>query len=458
MVMRRTRPFSPLWSAALALALAIALVLAIHRAAHAHAALLSSEPAAGSHLTASPDRIRLVFSEAVDPKLATLSIVGDSGKPIVLVVLGDPHDKRAIVGVPPTLAPGSYHVLWHAVSDDGHPVRGSYVFSIVGTSVGTSSAPVVVSPPPLPPVVMPPATWGPTAYGAPLIPAVLRGFGVGCAMAVAGLLFFVVWMNGGLASRPARVALAFAIAAPLLLVAHLAAWLIDASPTHTLSAAWLSTAFATKVGRTELWRTVLSFAPLCGLLLARSPALALALSVPTVVISAAAGHSAAIHPGWAIPIKALHLSAVAAWMGGLLWLAVRERDTPSRLAQEGVQVSTVALSCVVVVFLSGIAQTALLLHSIHDFNSAYGVVVLLKVAGLAVLILFGAWHRFRLLPRLNDRADHSTAGSFRGSVSREIAIFWLVILLGGFLAYLSPPTAATTQHASLTFAPHRSHV
>jgi putative copper export protein len=100
-----------------------------------------------------------------------------------------------------------------------------------------------------------------------------------------------------------------------------------------------------------------------------------------------------------------------------------------------------------------VAQTALLLHSVADFSSAYGTVVLAKVAGLAVLICFGAWHRFRVLPDLAARADGVTAASLRTSVSREIVLFWFVIMLGGFLAYLSPPRP--TNPASARGAPNQ---
>lgn len=439
--------------------IAVGLTLATFAIARAHTALVSAEPAPDSHLAASPTRVRLVFTEALDAKLATIALVGSDAKRVKLVVTGDPHDARAIIAepLPSPLPPDHYHVIWHVVSDDGHPVSGSYAFNVLASSAApTPAPPAPATAAPAPATFeQPPSTWGPTALGAPLVPAVLRGLGVGCAMAMAGLLFFVVWMNAGAASRPARFALVLSVAAPILLSLHLVAWLINASPTHTLDGAWLRNALSTTVGRTELWRAGLAFLPLWALWLARRPSLALALSIPSVVISAAAGHSAAIHPGWAIPVKALHLSAVAAWLGGLLWLVVRERDTPARFAREAEKVSAVALSCVIVIFLSGVAQTAFILHSAADFNSAYGAIVLTKVTGLAVLVAFGAWHRFRVLPDLIDRTDRTNAGALRSSVSREIAIFCLVILLGGFLAYLSPPqrTNASPRPVSLAGTP-----
>ena len=171
--------------------IAVALLLGAYAVALAHAALLGADPAPGSHLAASPTRVRLLFSEPLDPKLAQITIVGSTQNRIALTLSGDPHDVHAIIGDVPPLAPDIYHVIWHVVSDDGHPVGGSYVFT-VGDSAAAARAHAASSAAPPPAIAAPAATWGPTAFGAPLIPSVLRGLGVGCAMAVAGLLFFVV--------------------------------------------------------------------------------------------------------------------------------------------------------------------------------------------------------------------------------------------------------------------------
>lgn len=408
-----------------------ALTLLVHSTANAHAMLLSSEPAAGSILAASPSRIRLLFSEAIEPSLSAIAIVGGDGRTIPLTVGGDPHDVHALVAPLSVLSAGEYRVAWHVVSADGHPVGGSYLFS-----VGHGGAPP-------PDAVAPPATtWGPTILGAPLVPALLRGLGVGAIAAVAGLLFFIVWMGAGLGTRPARLALWLAVAAPLLLGAHFGAWLLNASPDHRVDAAWLSTAVESAVGRAELWRTLLAIPPLWALALARRPGLALGLAILPLLASAAVGHSAALHPMLAVPSKALHLAAMAAWIGGLLWLVARERTDAGTFAVEASRVSTVALTAVVVVTLSGVAQT-LLLVPLHDLVSAYGAIVAAKVAGLGVLVAFGAHHRYRMLPRITVSPDapHPT-DAFRASLAREIAIVGLVVLLGGLLAYVSPPAVA----------------
>jgi copper transport protein len=414
-------------------AIAAALVLAVHAAADAHTTLVSSEPAAGSRLSASPARVRLVFSEQVEAGMANLAIVGADGRVTALVPAGDPHDVHAIVAPVSPLPNGTFRITWHVVSADGHPVGGSFIFT-----VGQGGA---VAPPP--PIETPPAaTWGPTVRGAPLVPAVLRGLGVGCLMAGAGLLFFIVWMNAAPAPRPLRVARLLTLAAPILLGAHFLAWVVNASPDHSFTSTWMSAAMESTVGRTELVRTLLALPPLWALWLARRPLLALWLAVPALLVSAAVGHSAAVDPMLAVPAKAIHLVAIAAWMGGLLWLVVREPGDRAAFLLEVTRISTVSLAAVIAIAVTGVIQTFLLLHLDHLW-STYGAVVGAKVLGFAVLIAFGAHHRFRVLPRLlGEPPDDDTRSSFRTTLRREIVVMSVVILLGGFLSYVSPPAAA----------------
>src|SRR6185437_4205184 len=123
---------------------------------------------------------------------------------------------------------GSYRLVWRVVSADGHPVEGSIVFWI-----GDSAA----QPPPVAPAALNvPSTWGPTVIGAPVVPATLRGLGLGSLMALAGLLFCLSWPRDArdpAQRRPARLATRLSIAAAILLVLHLCAWIMNATPDHS---------------------------------------------------------------------------------------------------------------------------------------------------------------------------------------------------------------------------------
>jgi putative copper export protein len=81
------------------------------------------------------------------------------------------------------------------------------------------------------------------------------------------------------------------------------------------------------------------------------------------------------------------------------------------------------------------------------YSSAYGAVSLAKLAGLLVLVGFGAHHKFRVLPRL--RQDPAVARGFSTTLRREVVVMTVVVLLGGLLGYLPPPDA-THSHMSTT--------
>src|SRR5262249_46105405 len=152
---------------------------------------------------------------------------------------------------------------WRVVSADGHRVDGSFGFTVADTTVGDTTvgaAPATVTPPE-PAAAQPqapPEVWGPAAFGAPLIPAVLPGPRLGALMATAGLLLFMAGAKPNAAQRgDARlrsVTTAFAIAAPVLLGAHLVTWLINTSPDLKFDPDWATSALGTTVGRIELWR------------------------------------------------------------------------------------------------------------------------------------------------------------------------------------------------------------
>lgn len=103
--------------------------------AMAHPKLTSSAPAADrTERAASPTKeIRLNFSEGVIAKFSGLELRNESGKSIATGTPAvDPKDKKQlVVPLDAPLAAGKYRVIWHAVSEDTHRVKGEYTF-IVG--------------------------------------------------------------------------------------------------------------------------------------------------------------------------------------------------------------------------------------------------------------------------------------------------------------------------------------
>jgi putative copper export protein len=210
------------------------------------------------------------------------------------------------------------------------------------------------------------------------------------------------------------------------------------SPIGTLDGDFIAAVFSSTVGQVELLRTVLALLTLWAIVLARRDRLTLVLGAACLVVSGAIGHPAAIDPLWAIPAKALHMVAASLWLGGLVWLVWLSRCDDAACRAEARRVSAVALASVIVIFLSGSLQMVLFLNAPADLiRSDYGRLVLAKMLGLAILVGFGRHNRFNLLPQLD-----AVGGTARLSTSlkQEIAVVAVVILIGGFLAYVPTPS------------------
>jgi putative copper export protein len=104
-------------------------------------------------------------------------------------------------------------------------------------------------------------------------------------------------------------------------------------------------------------------------------------------------------------------------------------------------VSSIALLAVIATALTGTVQAFLFLPTLSDlFASDYGLTLLGKTAGFLVLVLFGAYHRYRVLPAMALAGE----SQFRRSIRRELIVMIAVIMLGGLLAYVPTPEAPAT--------------
>lgn len=415
-----------------------------------HATLLRSTPAANSRLDSAPPVIRLVFSEQVVPELSQISVVDSAGATMALKVANDPHDVHTLVGqIGRGLPSGTYKIVWRVLSADGHPVGGNFAFSIAG-SVAKGAAPIAATPAPAADTAKPAIVADsvgshaqmemPESKPVPVVASILRGLGLGALMTGVGLLFFGLTAReyGSFTPRSA-ISRAIAIGA-ILLVIHLIVWMDHVSPTGHLSGAFVGSLFGSTIGRVELLRTVLAVLTLWAIALARHQKLALVIGVACLVISGAIGHPAAIDPLLAIPAKILHLLSATAWLGGLVWLVWLATSDEAAARAEAPRVSSIALISVIVVALSGLAQAVMFLNTVGDLvHSTYGKLVLAKIVGVLILVGYGAYNRFGLLPSI---ATTDSPARLARSVRQEITLMMVLVVIGGFLAYVPTPPVA----------------
>lgn len=234
----------------------------------------------------------------------------------------------------------------------------------------------------------------------------------------------------------------WAVAAALLL------WLLVAAAADTSPLA-VST---TRVGdylRVAVAGRALLVAGLCGLTVAITGALAVRRPhlVPTGLPAVAAGlgllalpvtgHAATapVHELAVIAI-AVHVTAAAAWIGGLgavAWLAAPRREL---LATGLPRYSRLATACLIAVAVTGVLGAALRLPSaVALLSTSYGWLVLGKGIGLMVVGLLGNHARIRLLPAVVARGPVRLAGW----LTVELTVMGAVIGLASVLAETATP-------------------
>jgi putative copper resistance protein D len=157
-------------------------------------------------------------------------------------------------------------------------------------------------------------------------------------------------------------------------------------------------------------------------------------------------HEAAITAIW------LHVIFASLWIGGLLVLATigwrelragaKRRPDADRLVPVLERYSTLALVCFIVVAISGTVSAQLRVGTWDALLTPYGILVLLKVAALGALGLFGAFQRRVLIDRLRRTAQRRF---FWIMATAELAFMGIASGVAAGLAVSAPPVVAVSQ-------------
>lgn len=116
------------------LTLAGALMLASGPAA-AHSVVIGSTPEQGEQIAEAPERVDVIFNEALQEQFAAITVVGPDGN---LWSTGDPMVDGSTVSVGlDGLGPvGEYTIAYRVTSADGHPVSGTRTFTLTQEGTG----------------------------------------------------------------------------------------------------------------------------------------------------------------------------------------------------------------------------------------------------------------------------------------------------------------------------------
>jgi len=449
-----------------AAAFAVAFVaLAAPASAFAHAALLRTMPSASVTLNKPPKELRLTYSEAVEPRFATVSVTDPqanqetTGRP----ARSETDPDTLVTQLKPDLPQGWYLVYWRVISADGHPVKGAFTFA-VGPNPG-----------PAPQFVIPSLTESAATPGL----LIVRWISYLTAMCAIGLLLLRVFLVRDVPRRVPGASLrsltiAFWISIGAALIATPIYDLMSTAKFAQRSAFDLGSVVplltSSHFGRSLLdFEIVLALLALAGTIAIwldspqrreRSVAALLALIGTLTAAGSAlfvpgfAGHAAQTDPRWlSIGLDWVHLLAGSFWIGGLVGLLV----LGWRLGALKVPALTIAVPrfsrlafvSVVVLVASGIGSALQHFPTLGSlWNTSYGKSLVLKLIFLAGTIVIASVNFRRTAPRFvragrgDPGAGSSAAGLLRILVSGEVLLVAGAVFGAALLTSLAPPPKA----------------
>lgn len=392
---------------------ALALVLAPASPAGAHAELVSATPAPGTGLPQAPGAVVLRFNEPLNMRLSEIRVLDSDGQDVAegpsVAVVGDPQAMRRKLGL---LATDRYTVEWTTTSTvDGHTLHGSYSFGIGTAAAGNESV-----------------SAGPVDSEGWL------GL-VGRFVALTGL---VLWAGSAFLVRVAGRAKVPELrlrrvtrTAPLFALLGTALSLTSTAIVATGSPAAVGDLVFG--GRSGVWRLALMVAAALGAILGPRRIVAQrALVLLALVAEAASGHAASSSAPFAATLSfAVHLGAVGVWVFAIVASVL----SPERLRTALRMFTPYAVGAAVVVALTGLVNATIELGHFGDlFSTAYGRVVVLKVAAFILMAALGLAHYLlRLAPKIE-------AGKLTVAVRSEAVAAALALALATTLvSFPNPP-------------------
>ncbi|MGZ4601293.1 copper resistance protein CopC [Oryzihumus sp.] len=406
-------------TAALAVVAALVVLLLGAGPASAHATVQSTSPAEGGQVATAPATVSVTFDEGVGISAGSIKVVDGQGRGVTSGRAFHPAGDTRTVAVPlaPGLARGAYLVIWHVVSDDSHPVSGSFSFGY-GVPAGRPAA----------------AAQDDVALG--VVHGVADFGALAGSVVLLGAVFFlsVLWPRGwwlGRSRRLLAVAWGAAIVSTAVLFVVEGPYGASRPLAEVTDGSLLAVTVGSTYGKLLLLRLVALLAGLFVWRSTRGPARGSArgsarppsrvdlggLALLVVESFSFAGHAG---QGTWVPLAstmdALHVAAASVWLGGLVVLGtVLTRSVDAGAAADLGTVlprwSRVAMAAVATLAVTGAYQAWREVGSWDALAvTAYGRLVVGKVTVLAVMLLLASYGR-RWVARHAGRAGGGSGES-----------------------------------------------
>jgi copper transport protein len=415
--------------------LGLLLILALSGSALAHATLTQSLPLQDAVLSTPPPRVELQFNEEVEAQFGAIAVYDQKGTRVDKGDAAlDPKDVTRVIANLKPLDDGLYTVAYRVVSADGHPITGSYGFSVGQGAAGAQYyKPDLPDPSGTPPFGVLAGYW--LATGGMMI---LAGIGVTRA-AVVGMApdrRYLSWAWGALAA---------ALAGTVFYLIARTAQAAGISMATAMSPTLLGRMLTTKTGLAVLARLILL--AVAAFLMPRMGRLwwfTAAVGALGLLTLSMGGHAIAVQrPVVGVVLDWLHLLAAGIWAGGVIHMALLlpRGVTRGQLADMVKKFSPLAALCVAVLIGTGLYPTLLHIPSMKALEqTAYGGTLIVKLLLILPLLMLGAFNLIIVGPRL--RQGEAVAGWLRWAAAGEVALMALVVGAAVLLTNLPPARVA----------------
>ena len=417
----------------LALVATAAVALAVPGTAFAHVTLVDSEPVTQSRVDRPPTEVRLRFNEPVTITSNAVEVLAPNGT-VLSGTARTEDDGRVVVAPVSRLRLGQgYTVRWRVIGEDGHSPAGVFTFGVG-----------VNAPPPTEAVGASGTTWRDDVARWGLFAAL--------ALLIGPLTLRLLVLRGPVPGQlEHRFHLVSVIAAFLVIDVGIAAFVLRASNALQLPFVDLPYgdlqpfAEKTRFGIAFLVMTI-GFGIVAALLLVGWVFDRLELRVPALLLSVAllSGLSLSGHQGtepnssWISELADwLHLVAASVWVGGVATLAFLVWPLAPALRRTAfVGFARIAVVLVAVMVLAGGYLALVRLPELSDlWETLYGQLLLMKVAVVAIALVWGAVHHFVVRPRLEAGEDPDVHPSLVG----EAIVAFSALLAAAILTNVAPP-------------------
>ena len=337
-------------------------------------------------------------------------------------------DQAVEIALPEKLPRGTQVLSYRVVSQDGHPVAGSLVFSIGAVTgnaatAGADSISIVI---------------------AALIWLARIGVYLGLFVGVGGV-FFAAWIGcGPYGEKTILGSLKIGLVCAVFSLALQGLDLLNLPLGAMLTLAPWKGALGTSFGPSML-------IAIAAMIIARIAWQRASMTIAWVLTSiamigvgfslATSGHAATAPPQWLTPtLVFVHGIAVAYWVGALAPLAIMARRRHNDLPRVIRQFSNVAVPLVGLLVLTGIVLAIIQLASFRALiDTWYGIILLIKLVLVTLLLALAALNRLYLTPDIVLRVEHMR--TFGGSVLLEFVLVMFIFVAVAGWRFTTPPRA-----------------